>query len=89
MTPNTTTSSAIYATIHAATSAINSADTSATISSATSAITPGQIAIGVTPKSPHIPSTYNPTSGEPSDAAIEESVMLMVGGLDFSKVFFL
>ena len=76
-------------TIHDATSAIISSDTSGTISSPTTAITLGQIAIGVTPKSQYTPSVYNPTSRTPPEVAINESVMLIVGGLDINKVFFL
>ena len=80
ITPNTTTSTAIYAPIHAATSAINSDDTSAATSATTSAITPSHT-VRVTPKP-----SYAPTSGNRGN---EESVMLMVGGLDINKVFFL
>ncbi|XP_015751521.1 PREDICTED: uncharacterized protein LOC107331445 [Acropora digitifera] len=49
------------------------------------AITLGQTEIGVSPKSSYTPSAYNPTSMTPPEAAINESVMLIVGGLDINK----
>ncbi|XP_067048003.1 MAM and LDL-receptor class A domain-containing protein 1-like isoform X2 [Acropora muricata] len=81
VTPNTTTSYAIDATAYAA----SSVDTCATTSSTTSATTTGQMAIDVTPESPYSSIAYNPTSAEPSDAAIKEAVMVIVDGLDVNE----
>ena len=85
VTPNTTTSYTIDATAYAP----SSVDTCATTSSITSVTTTGQMAIDVTPESPYSSIAYNPTSAEPSDAAIKEAVMVIVDGLDVNEVLLL